>query len=607
MSGFLLWWWRDASAAEPTAGAPDGRFAPGVVRAAVARLTPRGPEGQRVVRTADALAIHTAFTDAVGAEDDLPLERDDLLLAADLRLDDRAQLRAHLRAAGRVLPTEATDAALCHAALRLWGTAAAQRLIGDFAFAALDRRTRSLVAARGTFGVKPLFVAETTSFVAVSNDLDALLALPGVDDQPDEQALAEFLRTGSILDPWRTARRGVRRVPPSHQWVWRGDAPRAESRHWEFPDPAPRLGGSDAEVLEEFRALLASAVVDRLRAPRATIQLSGGIDSPTIAATARRHCAHVALSALTVSHERLVADDERKWAEQVARHLAIPQRVAFLEADGLLAHCDDASLRTPEPVADPELAQWRQRARELAAEAPVTIDGEDGDALLAPPDLLTLVRSRPIGETLHAWRAYRARTGRRPWIGVREFTGRGVASRRGDWAAPRWMLPELRARYGEGMPSEPARHRLRPLAARAHQQPVWETLFAIDDPSVTGAPLTVVLPLLDARLFAFVFALPPIPWCQEKHLLRRVMEGALPPAVLSRPKTPVTGALEAGMSAWRARGGPARALAHPMDHLVDVPAWRRALEETEDPSEMLAAWRVFEVARWLAQPEAARA
>lgn len=591
MSGFLLCWHR--------AG---GTLDPAVLARVRARLRARGPEGARTVEAPRAVAVHAAFTDAVGAADGLPILADEWLVAGDLRLDDRVHLRARLRDAGVEPPPERGDAWLLHAALRAWGEEAASQLMGDFAFAALDLRRGALVAARGTFGVKPLFVAETAAFVAVSNDIDALLALPGVDGSPDERALVDFLRAGSIVAPERTARRGVTRVPASHERRWEVDRAHAVRRHWRFPVPAARVGSRDDEVLEGFREVLGAAVRDRLRTPNVTIQLSGGLDSPAIAAMARAVAPEVALAAHTVSHERLVASDEREFAERVARHLGLPQEVSFIEGQGILAHLDEPGLRTAEPVADPELAEWRSRARRLASQAPVTIDGEDGDSLLAPPDLITLLRTRPVGETAAAYRRYRAESGRRPWLGLREWSPFRARRLARGWAAPAWLRADVRARHGEAVPDEPPPHPLRPRAAWSHQQPVWETLFAIDDPSVTGVPLTVVLPLLDARLFAFVFSVAPIPWCQEKALLRRAMEGRLPADVLARPKTPVHGAHEASIAVWRAAGGAERALPHPMDDLVDIDAWRRTLRESSAPDAVMGAWRVFEVARWLAQP-----
>jgi len=51
--------------------------------------------------------------------------------------------------------------------------------------------------------------------------------------------------------------------------------------------------------------------------------------------------------------------------------------------------------------------------------------------------------------------------------------------------------------------------------------------------------LEVRAPLLDLRLLQFLLRLPPVPWCVAKELVRKVMKGHLPDAVLQRPKTPL--------------------------------------------------------------------
>jgi asparagine synthase (glutamine-hydrolysing) len=47
-------------------------------------------------------------------------------------------------------------------------------------------------------------------------------------------------------------------------------------------------------------------------------------------------------------------------------------------------------------------------------------------------------------------------------------------------------------------------------------------------------------PFVDLRLLRFMLAVPAIPWCREKYLVRRAMREVLPPSVLRRPKTPLT-------------------------------------------------------------------
>ena len=47
------------------------------------------------------------------------------------------------------------------------------------------------------------------------------------------------------------------------------------------------------------------------------------------------------------------------------------------------------------------------------------------------------------------------------------------------------------------------------------------------------------LPFLDLRLLAYLLALPPIPWCVRKQLLRVTMKDTLPEEICRRPKSPL--------------------------------------------------------------------
>jgi asparagine synthase (glutamine-hydrolysing) len=48
-------------------------------------------------------------------------------------------------------------------------------------------------------------------------------------------------------------------------------------------------------------------------------------------------------------------------------------------------------------------------------------------------------------------------------------------------------------------------------------------------------------PFFDVRLVNFVLAIPPLPWCADKWLLRAAMRDKLPDAIRLRPKRPLAG------------------------------------------------------------------
>jgi asparagine synthase (glutamine-hydrolysing) len=43
-------------------------------------------------------------------------------------------------------------------------------------------------------------------------------------------------------------------------------------------------------------------------------------------------------------------------------------------------------------------------------------------------------------------------------------------------------------------------------------------------------------PYVDLRMLRFLLAVPPLPWCKQKYLVRRAMRGVLPQSVIGRAK-----------------------------------------------------------------------
>ena len=154
-------------------------------------------------------------------------------------------------------------------------------------------------------------------------------------------------------------------------------------------------------------------------------------------------------------------------------------------------------------------------------------------------------------------------------------------------------------------PPSPA-HPLRPLTVRALSAPIWDALYEALSPATSLAPVLHTLPLVDPRLLAFVFAIPPVPWCQDKQLFRAAMRGALPSAVLRRPKTPLGGFMEARVAQWRAGGGADTVISDRVARWVDLAAVRRVLRDGS-ASEVCDAWRVLQVDRWLEREDRRRA
>ncbi len=438
-------------------------------------------------------------------------------IVADARIDGQAELVAELRAAGRDVAADTPDARLILHAWAVWGERCLDHLVGDFAFALWDGKRRSLFCARDHFGVVPLYYAPLTGTTVVGNVLWALRRHPGVTGALNERAIGDYLLFGMKMDHADTTFADVHSVPPGHTLTVADGACRV-NRYWHPPPPAePHAPARSEERVERFRDAFDIAVSDRLRSARAGTHLSGGMDSTSIAATA----AHILaarggafeLRAYVIVYDRLIAEEEGRFAQLVAERIGIP--LERLVADAYLRappHSDGAWV-FPEPgVAPGQLAEY-EISRRVASFARTLFSGIGGDPLL---------RGAPARSPI--WRRLARRVLRR--------------GREPPFVVPNWIAPDFARRIAPAERWHDVRrewHGVRGPRELAH--PLWATIFGYSHPGACGLPLRVCFPFFDLRLARLVWEWPGDPLLVGKRLLREAMRDRLPGEVLERPKT----------------------------------------------------------------------
>ncbi len=550
-------------------------------------------------KAASVAAVHVTHEVPLDYDRDVPHEtaRGAVVMGA-LRLDDRDRLCRELRPEAWRSLVGASDASLAALAYERWGDRVAEHLTGDFAFCVWNAMTRQLICVRDHHGNRSLYWGRDGERFVVSTELAAVRSQAARAGPLREDAIASFLRVGWVQDPTATVWRDVYRLPRATTMiVTAGESPRVRT-HWEFPTPAPLRYTDEADYAAHFSEVLGAALRDRLRAKSAVVFLSGGMDSTTLAATAQGAAQDVTLFAQTSGYPSLAPSDDDRLAPIVARRLGLAHDVLSFGDRPALYWLDDQAPYPAQPLDSPDFADWRVSSRAAASRSPIAISGEDGDALLHPSTLLAQLRSEPFGDVIGAWWRFWRGTGRRPWAGV-EWR---LRLRRAMGRGPRDPTPWLResARKLAGAPPPSVSHSERPRTVKLLSSGLWEMLYEEHSPSVTGADLLVTFPFVDPRVIAFIFAIPPVPWLQNKQIMRVAMRDRLPAEVLARPKTALEGYIEARVAQWRAGGGTAVRLSERVARWVDR-------EHVEDvyrrghPYAVLDAWRVLQLDRWLAR------
>ena len=182
------------------------------------------------------------------------------------------------------------DAGRLAVAFEALGEGVFARLRGEFAAVIFDRRTSVVVAARDVYGVRPLFFHQHASRTYVASEINQVLAGSGATQQLDEAFLASWLvsRYGGGED---TMYLGVRRVIPGHAYTFAASDPGRATHctaYWEPPIEGPARGRKETAFAEELRFILDRAVGRALADKPGAVALSGGMDSTTIWALARR-------------------------------------------------------------------------------------------------------------------------------------------------------------------------------------------------------------------------------------------------------------------------------------------------------------------------------
>src|SRR5579863_8209599 len=254
----------------------------------LAVLARRGPDGSgKWYRGAAGLGHQMSRITPESPCGRYPLEdpASELVITADVRIDNRAELSTELELRGAKLD----DGELILHAYQRWGQCLAEKLAGDFSFAILDLRHKTLFCARDHFGCKPFYYCYTPGHLfAFASEIKALLSLPDAPRKLNEAKVAAFLAPVlQNIDDAGTFYAGIFRLPPAHTLTVTPDGILLR-RYWSL-DPSRELKlGSDQDYAEAFRALFTEAVRCRLRGTSPIgCMLSGGLDSSSVACVAQ--------------------------------------------------------------------------------------------------------------------------------------------------------------------------------------------------------------------------------------------------------------------------------------------------------------------------------
>lgn len=466
-------------------------------------------------------------------------------ISADARIDGREELIRQLRSAGKHVQADVPDVELILYAYSAFGDTFLDHLIGDFAFALWDERHKKLICARDHFGVRPFFYAKTDRVFIFASDIDALLKHPAVSRTLDEGFIADFLLFGFCMESGLTVYRDIHRLPMASQLVVTSDGFNTR-RYWSPPNANYLPYKNNSDYADQFEELFGLAVNDRIRAKSVALELSGGMDSTSIAAVAASgiKAGDGALTAYSITCNGLLPEDqEGHFAEMVASYLGVPVVFQASEDHALFDRFATPELRSAEPFPNPDLSMHYDKLERITRSgARVLLSGQGGDMVFSGSSTYyaDLLRSGHFLKFATDVYRYVCHTGTFAGMGLRSalFGSKRQLSWRPPF--PTWIdldfarRAQLQDRWQTGW------HAWNGISDLRHQvQRPWLS-HGLESYEVLRMPVVARHPFFDLRLVTFMLSLPNKE-ASGKNLLRKAMRGRLPEPVRTRPKKALVG------------------------------------------------------------------
>lgn len=262
--------------------------------------------------------------------------------------------------------------------LRTYGPSVLPQLNGMFAFAWYHHEHRQLLLARDRAGKKPIYYTVKGERFAFASEIRALLQLPWVKAEADDQALYDFL-TYNLIDAPHTLFKGIRKLEPATLLVVDQNGIREHRRWWEhqYEDLS---NTNEKDLTNRVFETLDSAVHYRMESdvPVGAF-LSGGVDSSAVTALMRKYTSG-SIKTFSVGFTGQESYDERRYAAAIAKQFNtdhIEKMVSKEEITGYLPQVVEAF---DDPLADATaIPIWfiSKLARENGVTVVQTGDGAD--------------------------------------------------------------------------------------------------------------------------------------------------------------------------------------------------------------------------------------
>ena len=333
-----------------------------------------------------------------------PMLSDDgrYVLAYNGEIYNFRELRTELIAEGISFATNSDSEVLLRGYIR-WGAEVTKKLRGMFAFVIWDTEEQSLYGARDPFGIKPFYYSQMGDTFFFGSELKSFIPHPDFKKELNDEAL-KFYLTFQYSALNESFLKGVYRLEPSHQMIWKGGTLDI-SAYNTFTFEADNL--SLEEHAQQIRDVVAESVeAHQISDVEVGAFLSGGIDSSVIVAQARPDKTY----SVGFANKGF---DETSEAQALCQELGLKNLSKTISADEFFDVLPTIQYYADEPNANLSTVPLFFLSKLAAQDVKVVLSGEGSDELFG--GYITYHTTKP-------YRAYRKLP-----LGLRKAVAKGVS------------------------------------------------------------------------------------------------------------------------------------------------------------------------------------
>lgn len=230
-----------------------------------------------------------------------------LVLASNARLDNRDELLEKFNLSEESA-NKITDSLLILKSYERWGEQCTEYLVGDFAFAIWDTVQKRLFCARDRIGIRPFYYLHSDKIFIFSSEISLFHKLGYIKKSVNKQAMEDYIENLSIAYE-ETFYKGIYQLPSS-MFCHVEENNILKQRYW-FPERiCVDMALSYEEAIQKFRYYFDQAVTACVRSAYPVgIEVSGGLDSSSVACTAVDLSLPEDLSMISLRYGKLPSDE----------------------------------------------------------------------------------------------------------------------------------------------------------------------------------------------------------------------------------------------------------------------------------------------------------